>query len=125
MRYLLFRRYRNGTRGHLKACVQDLLRKYLATEVMFQQGSYDLNLKISTNPNKYNLRFVTSDDTICLLASLWCVGHYDKCVALIREKNKDMAAVTESIFSHSQVQKKNQLVIALIVSARTVSQDKV
>jgi acetyl-CoA carboxylase/biotin carboxylase 1 len=45
------------------------------------------------------------------------VGHYDKCVALIREKNKDMAAVTESIFSHSQVQKKNLLVIALIVSA--------
>ena len=32
-------RYRNGTRGHMKAAVQDLLRKYLAVEVLFQQGS--------------------------------------------------------------------------------------
>lgn len=31
-------------------------------------------------------------------------GHYDKCVTAIREKHKDdMASVTATIFSHSQV----------------------
>jgi hypothetical protein len=45
------------------------------------------------------------------------VGSYDKCVHLLRETNKDnMAAVTETIFSHAQVTSKNILVIALIVS---------
>ncbi|KAG5900051.1 hypothetical protein JTB14_016026 [Gonioctena quinquepunctata] len=42
-------------------------------------------------------------------------GSYDKCVSLLRDKNKDdMAAVTETIFSHSQVPKKNLLVTMLI-----------
>ncbi|XP_013400503.1 acetyl-CoA carboxylase isoform X2 [Lingula anatina] len=42
-------------------------------------------------------------------------GHYDKCVAQLREKHKDdMATVMATIFSHSQVQKKNLLVIMLI-----------
>ncbi|XP_054720089.1 acetyl-CoA carboxylase-like [Uloborus diversus] len=42
-------------------------------------------------------------------------GHYDKCVTLLREKNKeDMAVVVGKIFSHLQVQKKNQLIIKLI-----------
>lgn len=44
-------------------------------------------------------------------------GSYDKCVHTLRENNKDnMAAVSAAIFSHSQVAKKNVLVIALIVS---------
>lgn len=44
-------------------------------------------------------------------------GHYDKCVALLREKHKDdMATVVGKIFSHLQVSKKNQLIIKLIVS---------
>lgn len=42
-------------------------------------------------------------------------GHYDKCVAAIREKHKDdMAAVVATIFSHSQVAKKNLLVTLLV-----------
>ncbi|XP_031639002.1 acetyl-CoA carboxylase isoform X2 [Contarinia nasturtii] len=42
-------------------------------------------------------------------------GHYDKCVAALREKHKDdMAAVVSTIFSHSQVSKKNLLVTLLI-----------
>ena len=42
-------------------------------------------------------------------------GHYDKCVSLLREKNKDnMAAVVATIFSHSQTTKKNMLVTQLI-----------
>ncbi|XP_055926217.1 acetyl-CoA carboxylase-like isoform X1 [Argiope bruennichi] len=42
-------------------------------------------------------------------------GHYDKCVALLREKHKDdMATVVAKIFSHLQVSKKNQLIIKLI-----------
>ncbi|XP_071442085.1 acetyl-CoA carboxylase isoform X1 [Hetaerina americana] len=43
------------------------------------------------------------------------LGHYDKCVSALREKHKDdMAAVTGTIFSHSQVAKKNMLVTMLI-----------
>ncbi|KAG8178328.1 hypothetical protein JTE90_026296 [Oedothorax gibbosus] len=42
-------------------------------------------------------------------------GHYDKCVALLREKHKDcMTLVVDKIFSHCQVSKKNQLIIKLI-----------
>jgi acetyl-CoA carboxylase / biotin carboxylase 1 len=42
-------------------------------------------------------------------------GHYDKCVAHIRESNKDdMLTVVNTIFSHSQVAKKNLLVTLLI-----------
>lgn len=42
-------------------------------------------------------------------------GHYDKCVTALREKHKDdMSAVVNTIFSHSQVSKKNLLVTALI-----------
>lgn len=42
-------------------------------------------------------------------------GHYDKCVASLREANKDdMATVVATIFSHSQVSKKNLLVTLLI-----------
>lgn len=42
-------------------------------------------------------------------------GHYDKCVAQIRENNKDdMLTVVNTIFSHSQVAKKNMLVTLLI-----------
>lgn len=42
-------------------------------------------------------------------------GHYDKCVAALRESNKDdMATVVATIFSHSQVSKKNLLVTLLI-----------
>lgn len=46
-------------------------------------------------------------------------GHYDKCVAAIREKHKDdMATVVSTIFSHSQVSKKNLLVTLLIEHLR-------
>ncbi|KAL5009691.1 hypothetical protein ScPMuIL_011996 [Solemya velum] len=42
-------------------------------------------------------------------------GHYDKCVADLRERNKDdMAAVTGTIFSHLAVQQKNTLVTMLV-----------
>ncbi|XP_027422308.1 acetyl-CoA carboxylase 2 isoform X1 [Bos indicus x Bos taurus] len=42
-------------------------------------------------------------------------AHYDKCVINLREQLKpDMAQVLDCIFSHSQVAKKNQLVIMLI-----------
>ncbi|XP_055920497.1 acetyl-CoA carboxylase isoform X2 [Eupeodes corollae] len=42
-------------------------------------------------------------------------GHYDKCVGLIRERHKDdMLTVVNTIFSHSQVSKKNLLVTLLI-----------
>ncbi|XP_064490125.1 acetyl-CoA carboxylase-like isoform X4 [Ornithodoros turicata] len=42
-------------------------------------------------------------------------GHYDKCVAQLREKHKDnMSAVVDKIFSHLQVAKKNMLIIKLI-----------
>lgn len=42
-------------------------------------------------------------------------GHYDKCVAQIRENNKDdMLTVVNTIFSHSHVAKKNLLVTLLI-----------
>lgn len=42
-------------------------------------------------------------------------GHYDKCVAHIRDANKDnMKTVVNTIFSHSQVPKKNLLVTLLI-----------
>lgn len=43
-------------------------------------------------------------------------GHYDKCLAVMREKVKDVGEITDIIFSHSQVEKKNMLVISLIVS---------
>lgn len=42
-------------------------------------------------------------------------GHYDKCVASLREKHKDnMLQVVNTIFSHSQVAKKNLVVTLLI-----------
>ncbi|XP_058834759.1 acetyl-CoA carboxylase isoform X2 [Topomyia yanbarensis] len=42
-------------------------------------------------------------------------GHYDKCVGAIRDKHKDnMDTVVSTIFSHSQVAKKNLLVTLLI-----------
>ncbi|XP_049317448.1 acetyl-CoA carboxylase [Bactrocera dorsalis] len=42
-------------------------------------------------------------------------GHYDKCVALVRENSKDdMQKVVNTIFSHAQVSKKNLLVTLLI-----------
>ncbi|XP_016943121.3 acetyl-CoA carboxylase isoform X1 [Drosophila suzukii] len=42
-------------------------------------------------------------------------GHYDKCVGLVREHHKDdMLTVVNTIFSHSQVAKKNLLVTLLI-----------
>ncbi|CAH0549065.1 unnamed protein product [Brassicogethes aeneus] len=42
-------------------------------------------------------------------------GSYDKCVSLLRDKHKDdMAAVSSTIFSHSQVSKKNLLITMLI-----------
>uniref|UniRef100_T1GP39 Uncharacterized protein n=1 Tax=Megaselia scalaris TaxID=36166 RepID=T1GP39_MEGSC len=47
--------------------------------------------------------------------SLFQFGHYDKCVTTIREKYKDdMLTVVNTIFSHSQVSKKNILVTLLI-----------
>ncbi|XP_049825243.1 acetyl-CoA carboxylase isoform X3 [Aethina tumida] len=42
-------------------------------------------------------------------------GSYDKCVSLLRDKhNDDMLAVTNTIFSHCQVAKKNLLITMLI-----------
>ena len=43
------------------------------------------------------------------------VGQYDKCLAVLRDSNREnMEAVRASIFSHHQVSKKNELVIAII-----------
>ncbi|CAG0900431.1 unnamed protein product [Darwinula stevensoni] len=42
-------------------------------------------------------------------------GHYDKCVSAVKERHKeDMGSVVLNIFSHSQVTKKNVLVVELI-----------
>ncbi|XP_062596285.1 acetyl-CoA carboxylase 1-like isoform X10 [Saccostrea cucullata] len=41
-------------------------------------------------------------------------GHYDKCIAQLISKTKDMSAVAGSIFSHLAVQKKNILITMLI-----------
>eukprot|EP00105_Crassostrea_gigas_P046074 XP_019930222.1 PREDICTED: acetyl-CoA carboxylase-like [Crassostrea gigas] len=41
-------------------------------------------------------------------------GHYDKCIAQLISKTKDMSAVAGSIFSHLAVQNKNLLVTMLI-----------
>ncbi|CAH1987134.1 unnamed protein product [Acanthoscelides obtectus] len=47
--------------------------------------------------------------------SQFLYGSYDKCVSMLREKHKDdMTAVTATLFSHSQVAKKNLLVTMLI-----------
>lgn len=43
------------------------------------------------------------------------LGHYDKCIAQLISKTKDMSAVAGSIFSHLAVQNKNLLVTMLIV----------
>lgn len=58
----------------------------------------------------------------------WCsscvctAGHYDKCVAALRMKHKeDLTPVLNAIMSHSNVQQKNLLVIALIVSTEHLS----
>lgn len=43
------------------------------------------------------------------------IGSYDKCATALRDRYKDnMAAVTATIFSHTQVAKKNMLVTMLI-----------
>ena len=53
-------------------------------------------------------------------ASCPLAAHYDKCVINLREQLKpDMPRVLDCIFSHSQVAKKNQLVIMLIVSRKS------
>jgi len=40
---------------------------------------------------------------------------YDKSVTMLKERHKDdMARVTRAIFSHSQIGKKNQLIILLV-----------
>lgn len=45
----------------------------------------------------------------------WFIGSYDKCATALRDRYKDdMAAVTSTIFSHTQVAKKNMLVTMLI-----------
>jgi len=42
-------------------------------------------------------------------------GSYDKCATALRDRYKDnMAAVTATIFSHTQVAKKNMLITMLI-----------
>ena len=52
---------------------------------------------------------------------IYLVGSYDKCVHTLRETNREnMVAVTEAIFSHAQVSKKNVLITALIVSVDDV-----
>ena len=44
-------------------------------------------------------------------------GPYDKCVMSLRDEFKsEMETVVWSIFSHSQISKKNQLVVQIIVS---------
>ncbi|EDV27057.1 uncharacterized protein TRIADDRAFT_22916, partial [Trichoplax adhaerens] len=37
----LVRRYRNGTRGHMKSVVISMLKKYIEVETIFNQGNYD------------------------------------------------------------------------------------
>ncbi|KMQ93420.1 acetyl- carboxylase [Lasius niger] len=49
------------------------------------------------------------------IVQLFQQGHYDKCVSALIEKYKDdVATVTDMIFSHNQVTKKNVLVTMLI-----------
>ena len=57
-------------------------------------------------------------NVICLILFMFIfdTGHYDKCVAKLREKNKDdMATVMAAIFAHSQVAQRNQVIISLVV----------
>lgn len=103
----LLPRYRSGIRGYMKAVVLDLLRRYLQVETQFQHGE---------GSGLSGGAAVLSGGAAGLTRS--CpTAHYDKCVISLREQCKpDMTPVLESIFSHAQVAKKNQLVIMLIVS---------
>lgn len=59
----------------------------------------------------FNFKFM------CLAEFFFFTGSYDKCVCMVREKNKDdILAVVQTIFSHVAVQQKNASVIMLIVS---------
>lgn len=42
--YSRLSRYRNGVRGHLKAVVLGLLRQYLQTETLFNEGESENNI---------------------------------------------------------------------------------
>ena len=45
-------------------------------------------------------------------------GHFDKCVEILRKEKKDVSDIVAMIFSHQNVDKKNKLVIQIIVSIR-------
>lgn len=63
------------------------------------------------------LPFLKPVESLDLFLPLYNTGSYDKCIAQLLEKNKDdTAVVTGNIFSNQAVQKKNALVIMLIVS---------
>ncbi|XP_022251456.1 acetyl-CoA carboxylase isoform X2 [Limulus polyphemus] len=50
-----------------------------------------------------------------IVESEFQLGHYDKCVSLLRDKHKDdMETAVNKIFSHLHVDKKNALIIKLI-----------
>ncbi|XP_064582783.1 acetyl-CoA carboxylase 2 isoform X1 [Zonotrichia leucophrys gambelii] len=101
----LVQRYRSGIRGYMKAVVLDLLRRYLQVETQFQHGE-GLGLSRGAAGLSGGAAGLTRP---CPTA------HYDKCVISLREQCKpNMTPVLESIFSHAQVAKKNQLVIMLI-----------
>ncbi|XP_039937254.1 acetyl-CoA carboxylase 2 isoform X1 [Hirundo rustica] len=101
----LVQRYRSGIRGYMKTVVLDLLRRYLQVETQFQHGE-GLGLSGGAAGLSGGAAGLTRP---CPTA------HYDKCVISLREQCKpDMNPVLESIFSHAQVAKKNQLVIMLI-----------
>ncbi|XP_048578343.1 acetyl-CoA carboxylase-like isoform X1 [Nematostella vectensis] len=80
----LVQRYRNGVRGHLKAVVLALLRKYLQSEILFNEGNFekcvillraqskskDLSSVVSTvfshvNVSKKNKLAITLIDRLC------------------------------------------------------------
>ncbi|KAF2986586.1 hypothetical protein EK904_009211 [Melospiza melodia maxima] len=101
----LVQRYRSGIRGYMKAVVLDLLRRYLQVETQFQHGEGS-----GLSGGAAGLSGGAAG-----LTRPCPTAHYDKCVISLREQCKpNMTPVVESIFSHAQVAKKNELVIMLI-----------
>ena len=98
-----------GVGGHYDKCIAHLMERN-KDDMAVVTGNIFSNLAVQ----KKNAL------VIMLIVSVGWVGvggHYDKCIAHLMERNKDdMAVVTGNIFSNLAVQKKNALVIMLIVS---------
>lgn len=92
----------------MKSAVHELLKQYYEVESQFQHG------KKKQTIHAY-LHFILIYLLIIYMQFKLFIGSYDKCATALRDRYKDnMAAVTATIFSHTQVAKKNMLVTMLI-----------